>query len=187
MRKRGNCCAFIQRIPFAMGIRESLSRSPASCTAIKYRRRPHPNPSEFRRGMRTGLLSRRPKGCQLYKQGRDRRQRPAVLWKLVQDYRYRHRPDGRRPGGYNRLQNGGTIEIRDMDVCHQVGAACTVSRIAHQGIRGYAPFNTMPAFQTAARAWFRECGEYQPHPGLSAVLHDDTIDATANGTGKSMI
>jgi glycerophosphoryl diester phosphodiesterase len=108
------------------------------------------------------------------------------------DYRYRFTV----PMGADRAdiiigcKNGGTIEIRDMEVYVTRSAPgtvhCGIKCVAHQGMRGYAPFNTMPAFQTAARAGFRECVVNINHTrdGYLVVLHDDTIDATANGTGK---
>ncbi len=66
------------------------------------------------------------------------------------------------------------------------GAVCPSTKcVAHLGMIGYAPRNTMPAFQLARRAGFRECvlNTNDTKDGMIVALHNDTIDETSNGTG----
>jgi len=58
--------------------------------------------------------------------------------------------------------------------------------IAHRGASGYAPENTMSAFQTALTmgADAIEVDVQQTSDGNIIIIHDDTLDRTTNGTGK---
>jgi len=61
-----------------------------------------------------------------------------------------------------------------------------ISIIAHRGASGYAPENTMSAFQTALKmgADAIEVDVQQTSDGKIIIIHDDTLDRTTNGTGK---
>lgn len=56
---------------------------------------------------------------------------------------------------------------------------------AHRGASGYAPENTLPAFQLAVdmKADGIECDIHYSRDGHFIVCHDDTVDRTSNGTG----
>ena len=58
--------------------------------------------------------------------------------------------------------------------------------VAHLGMIGLAPRNTMAAFTLAKRAGYRECVTNMngTKDGKLVALHNDTIDDTANGTGS---
>jgi len=60
-----------------------------------------------------------------------------------------------------------------------------VKFIAHLGMPEYAPRNTMPAFTLASNAGFYGCviNTGMTSDGYIVALHDDTIDATSNGSG----
>jgi len=57
---------------------------------------------------------------------------------------------------------------------------------AHRGASGYAPENTLAAFQMAVdmKANGIECDIHLSNDGVFVVCHDETIDRTSNGTGK---
>lgn len=57
---------------------------------------------------------------------------------------------------------------------------------AHRGASGYAPENTLPAFQLAVDmgADGIECDIHQTKDGVLVVCHDDTIQRTSTGSGK---
>lgn len=57
--------------------------------------------------------------------------------------------------------------------------------IAHRGASGYAPENTMPAFDQAVRmnADFIELDVQMSKDGQLVVIHDTTVDRTTDGTG----
>jgi len=57
---------------------------------------------------------------------------------------------------------------------------------AHRGASGYAPENTLAAFQMAVdmKADGIECDIHLSSDGVFVVCHDETIDRTSNGTGK---
>lgn len=57
---------------------------------------------------------------------------------------------------------------------------------AHRGAFGYAPENTMPAFQMAIdmKADGIELDVHFSKDGKIVVIHDETIDRTSNGQGK---
>ena len=76
------------------------------------------------------------------------------------------------------------------------GAALTVSAfsryaaegpliIAHRGASGYAPENTMAAFELAERlgADFIEFDVRMSKDGELVIIHDETVDRTTNFTG----
>ncbi|MBQ3231556.1 MAG: glycerophosphodiester phosphodiesterase, partial [Clostridia bacterium] len=56
---------------------------------------------------------------------------------------------------------------------------------AHRGASGYAPENTLPAFQMAVdmNADGIECDIHFSKDGHFIVCHDETVDRTSNGTG----
>ncbi|MBQ6715733.1 MAG: glycerophosphodiester phosphodiesterase [Clostridia bacterium] len=56
---------------------------------------------------------------------------------------------------------------------------------AHRGASGYAPENTLPAFQLAVdmNADGIECDIHYSKDGYFIVCHDETVDRTSNGTG----
>ncbi len=56
---------------------------------------------------------------------------------------------------------------------------------AHRGASGYAPENTLPAFQMAVDmgADGIECDVYLTKDGEFVICHDTTIDRTSDGTG----
>ncbi|CAD5896480.1 putative Glycerophosphodiester phosphodiesterase [Carnobacterium maltaromaticum] len=56
--------------------------------------------------------------------------------------------------------------------------------IAHRGASGYAPENTLPAFEKAKGNWGCETDVHVTSDGHWVCMHDDTIDRTTNGTGK---
>ena len=60
-----------------------------------------------------------------------------------------------------------------------------VKFVAHLGMIGLAPRNTLPAFALARRAGYRECvtNTNVTKDGVLVALHNDTIDETADGTG----
>ncbi len=61
----------------------------------------------------------------------------------------------------------------------------TVKSIAHRGVSGLAPENTLPAFRLAAEHGF-SCVETDIRftaDGVPVCLHDSSIDRTSNGTG----
>ncbi|MBR3927665.1 MAG: glycerophosphodiester phosphodiesterase [Clostridia bacterium] len=56
---------------------------------------------------------------------------------------------------------------------------------AHRGASGYAPENTLPAFQLAVdmNADGIECDIHYSKDGYFIVCHDETVDRTSNGSG----
>lgn len=56
---------------------------------------------------------------------------------------------------------------------------------AHRGASGYAPENTLPAFQMAVdmKADGIECDIHYSKDGHFIVCHDETVDRTSDGTG----
>lgn len=61
----------------------------------------------------------------------------------------------------------------------------TCAIIAHRGASGYAPENTLAAFQKALElgADMIECDIHATQDGELVVIHDETIDRTTNDTG----
>lgn len=61
-----------------------------------------------------------------------------------------------------------------------------INYCAHLGFISYAPRNTMPAFELANIAGFNSCvtNANITKDGVLVALHNDTIDATSNGTGS---
>ncbi len=55
----------------------------------------------------------------------------------------------------------------------------------HRGAKAYAPMNTLPAFELAARqgAHGVELDVHRSRDGHPVVIHDFTVDATTDGTG----
>ncbi len=58
--------------------------------------------------------------------------------------------------------------------------------MAHRGASGYAPENTLPAFQMAVdmNADGIECDIHLTKDDVFVVCHDDTVDRTSNGHGE---
>jgi len=56
----------------------------------------------------------------------------------------------------------------------------------HSGAQAYAPSNSLPAFERAAQqnAHGTELDVHRSKDGYPVVLHDFTVDATTNGTGR---
>jgi glycerophosphoryl diester phosphodiesterase len=61
-----------------------------------------------------------------------------------------------------------------------------VAMIAHRGASGYAPENTLPAFQTAVRmnADYLEIDLQMTRDGHLIAMHDETVNRTTNGSGR---
>jgi glycerophosphoryl diester phosphodiesterase len=61
-----------------------------------------------------------------------------------------------------------------------------VKTIAHRGASGYAPENTMAAFQKAKemKADYFELDVQMSKDGELVIIHDNTVDRTTNGKGK---
>ena len=59
--------------------------------------------------------------------------------------------------------------------------------IAHRGAGKLAPENTLAAFRTAAdRGWqMSECDAKLSADGVVYLLHDDTLDRTTSGQGRT--
>lgn len=57
---------------------------------------------------------------------------------------------------------------------------------AHRGAMGYAPENTIAAFQTAVEqgTWRIECDVRRTADGALVMLHDETVDRTTDGSGR---
>ncbi len=57
--------------------------------------------------------------------------------------------------------------------------------VAHRGLSGIYPQNTLPAFQAAVDYGFdgAECDIHTTKDGKWVIIHDDTVDAMTNGTG----
>jgi glycerophosphoryl diester phosphodiesterase len=64
-------------------------------------------------------------------------------------------------------------------------ASDQVETVAHRGAAGYAPENTMAAFQKGVdmKADYIEIDVQQTKDGELVVIHDVTLDRTTNGTG----
>lgn len=60
-----------------------------------------------------------------------------------------------------------------------------IKLVSHLGMTGYAPKNTLPAFSLTAACGYRECVTNTNHTkdGVLVALHDNTVDATSDGTG----
>ncbi|HHW31371.1 MAG TPA: hypothetical protein GXX20_06815 [Clostridiaceae bacterium] len=92
---------------------------------------------------------------------------------------------------YIACKNNGILHIENLEACicdslpllhsHSQSPKC----VAHLGMIGYAPRNTMPAFYLAKRAGYRECVTNTNYTadGHIVALHNDEIDETSNGTG----
>ena len=61
-----------------------------------------------------------------------------------------------------------------------------IMNIAHRGASGYAPENTLAAFDKAVemQADYIEIDVQLSKDDLPVVIHDDTLDRTTNGTGN---
>lgn len=61
-----------------------------------------------------------------------------------------------------------------------------IKSIAHRGYSLYAPENTIPAYEYAAKMGFKyvECDILFTSDGVPVLCHDDTINRTSDGTGK---
>ena len=67
------------------------------------------------------------------------------------------------------------------------GVVCNMTMVqAHRGASGYAPENTLAAFQMAVdmNADGIECDIHLSKDGVFVVCHDETIDRTSDGSGK---
>ncbi|MCD8384295.1 MAG: Ig-like domain-containing protein [Clostridiales bacterium] len=88
------------------------------------------------------------------------------------------------------ILSDGEAEIRGTGDTASI--SCTVTTcfggklIAHRGLSGEAPENTVPAFQLAgqAGAWGIETDIVSTSDGVLVCLHDDTIDAMTDGSGR---
>lgn len=62
----------------------------------------------------------------------------------------------------------------------------TMRMIAHTGYSAVAPGNTLPAYRAAGESdfWGAECDIQRTKDGVWILMHNDTVDATTNGTGK---
>lgn len=79
------------------------------------------------------------------------------------------------------MQQGGS------DVCRRKGEFMEHTLVwAHRGASGYAPENTMPAFEKAVElgADGIELDVQLTKDGELVVIHDETIDRTSNGSGR---
>ena len=58
--------------------------------------------------------------------------------------------------------------------------------IAHMGYSAVAPGNTLPAFHAAGNAdfWGAECDIQRTKDGVWVLIHNETVDAMTDGTGK---
>ncbi len=58
--------------------------------------------------------------------------------------------------------------------------------IAHQGYSAVAPGNTLPAYRAAGEAgfWGAECDISRTTDGVWILMHNDTVNATTDGTGS---
>ncbi|MBS4190410.1 glycerophosphodiester phosphodiesterase [Bacillus sp. FJAT-49705] len=67
-----------------------------------------------------------------------------------------------------------------------VGERKQVENIAHRGAAGYAPENTIAAFDLAVemKADYIEIDVQRSKDGELVVIHDTTVDRTTDGTGK---
>lgn len=61
-----------------------------------------------------------------------------------------------------------------------------VKAIAHRGLAGSAPENTLSAYKIARKKGFEyaECDVSFTADGAAVLLHDDTVDRTSDGTGS---
>ena len=62
----------------------------------------------------------------------------------------------------------------------------TMRMIAHRGYSAVAPANTLSAYTAAGKSdfWGAECDIQRTKDGVWILMHDETVDATTNGTGK---
>jgi glycerophosphoryl diester phosphodiesterase len=67
-----------------------------------------------------------------------------------------------------------------------VGEMKQVDNVAHRGATGYAPENTIAAFDLAVdmKADYIEIDVQRSKDGELVLIHDTTVDRTTNGTGK---
>jgi glycerophosphoryl diester phosphodiesterase len=67
-----------------------------------------------------------------------------------------------------------------------VGERKQVDNVAHRGATGYAPENTVAAFDLAVdmKADYIEIDIQRSKDGELVLIHDTTVDRTTNGTGK---
>jgi glycerophosphoryl diester phosphodiesterase len=69
---------------------------------------------------------------------------------------------------------------------NRVKSVKQVINVAHRGAAGYAPENTIAAFELAMelKADFIELDVHLSKDGELVVIHDDTVNRTTNGTGN---
>lgn len=67
-----------------------------------------------------------------------------------------------------------------------VGERKQVDNVAHRGATGYAPENTIAAFDLAVemKADYIEIDVQRSKDGELVLIHDTTVDRTTDGTGK---
>jgi len=87
------------------------------------------------------------------------------------------------------VKEGALLQIEDMHFESDAPVMKTnggIKFVSHLGMTGYAPKNTMPAFRMTCAGGYRECVTNTNYTldGYLVALHDNTIDATSNGTGK---
>lgn len=88
-------------------------------------------------------------------------------------------------------KNDGTLKFKNIEtyICNQVPTVYShnqgIKCVAHLGMSGYAPRNTMSAFSLAKRAGYSECvtNTNFTKDGYLVALHNDKIDETSNGIG----
>ncbi|WP_159067740.1 glycerophosphodiester phosphodiesterase [Paenibacillus ihuae] len=75
-----------------------------------------------------------------------------------------------------------TIRVKVKEI---IDPADKVYTIAHRGASGYAPENTIPAFELAVemKADIIEIDIHLTKDGIPVVIHDDTVNRTTNGKG----
>lgn len=80
--------------------------------------------------------------------------------------------------------NAEEVDVYATDKPEKVISA--IKCVAHLGYTGLAPRNTMHSFELAGLAGFRECvlNINYTKDGKIVTLHNDTIDASSNGTGS---
>ena len=149
----------------------------------------------------TGLFGQCYVGVKFYKDGKRFRNKDGLLDEysgICQFYGRGYReylyhfviPDGvDAVEAFISCENGGKLFIKRLEVSThpfvpnspQSGIKC----VAHLGLTGYAPRNTMAGFYLAKRGGYRECvtNTNFTKDGYLVALHNNTIDETSNGRG----
>lgn len=82
----------------------------------------------------------------------------------------------------NGAKNIQLTTYNDLDIRNNTN---NVKFIAHRGVSGIAPENTLPAYELAGKLGFYggECDTSPTSDGVWILMHDDTVDRTTTGTG----